>query len=393
MFKLNKEQIIMYSVYKKFANYLYEADDSFADAMDTPSDTPSDKPEEAPDDSKNNIFSFDKKTQNIKLIKYQKTDESPDLDFIIKQSFEYYKNNYSTSLNDVLMVGLPDLSNSELIAFFKTNIYPMTIKFCDDSIKNNKKLVYLGENGVPYINGSFSKDEQGVVAKILYSKYKDTITFDTYQDTSEQIIDLLVKRTGSDINVVTAAIYCYLYIKKCSVDVINKFKTPQTEEILKNNSVNLVDYMSMYNFIFPESLSKSQTEISYIVKEYSHLLMVNLLKMIYDYNKRGFSVVAMPNVSVAYKIQDSVKNIKSIIVSKKADDKKKSDEKSVDTNKEVGNNADTGSKGGATKPKSAPISKEPVDKSKEVSVDKTNTADKKDVVASKNTEKSNTNKG
>lgn len=228
--------------------------------------------------------------------------------------------------NKSLLLGIMD---DEILA---NNI----IKIINSSIQNfeNSKVVLIFSDVIS-IKDILNNDNniQFVIGNYLKSIIKN-LTFDTWFDADQSIIDDVIKRTNCSKDEVMAAIYCILKIRQSDKLLLDTFGIPSVIELLKYYGVNETSVKSISSFIFPEDVGHLQNVISYIVKVFNHVLKVELLNKVIQYEKNGFKCIVLCNMNIAYELKNTFKNLyKKYISSEKS--KLPKDHKSSDKGKKI----------------------------------------------------------
>lgn len=292
--------------------------------------------EESGDDEKNSIIKFTELSNKIKKIKYQNSDEMPNVD--VFDNIDIYNEYFiGESIKGSLILACPtlyDIYDESYFDFINDIIINKIIKTCDKAIDANKKIVYIGQYGNPVNEDSYQNNEQGIIAKILSDKYGDDISFDTWIPneyksfiSNDKIWSTLKKRTEMSGRKIKAALYLYMLLLHGSDKLTNSLFDEKVDVVLQSWNIKspnkdlsyFDDFDNIKNFLYPELKNKPQNEASYIIKSYYHLLMKDLIVKIIRYEKLNKISIVVTTPEIAWRLSTSVKNIDLILANK--DDK------------------------------------------------------------------------
>ena len=155
--------------------------DANVDDKKNPSD-PFDEPESLDSDpSGDPILLYNEKVQQIKKIKYQRIDPEPGFDFSSYSRF-YSENYIGISKHNSMIIGSPKLTDIEeynTSEFFKNVVVKKVYKNASDIVESGRKIVYMGDYGLPVFEHLFQNNEQGLIAKLLLDDFNNNISLDT----------------------------------------------------------------------------------------------------------------------------------------------------------------------------------------------------------------------
>jgi len=276
-------------------------------------------------DAKNSIVQYNDKLKQTKIINKQKSEPEPGFDF--SNDNEFYRDNYiSVTNHGSLLIGVPSvIDNNADKDFIKTAIIPKIIKVAYEAMKNGKDVVLMGDYGLPYYDGKYSNNTSGIIAKVLNSKFKNTILFDTWnpQDyygfiSNTSVWKELKKRTEAENVEIKSALYLFLLATNRDKKVLDKLKTDNVLEAiskwgLSQNNLEMEEHEDeIYRVIFPDRYSSPETQASYIIKMYLQLLRVDMLKKVIRYEKEGKAVIVPTDVNTSWILNKSFKDLQKL---------------------------------------------------------------------------------
>jgi hypothetical protein len=325
----------------------FEDDDSKSDGPDTGAKDPFDDSsgdskeggEEKNDSQGSPIALFSEKTNLIKKIKFQRIDAEPDFDFSQDGKF-FYENYVGVSENGSLIIATPKFQSVEDYQdsdFFKNSVLYRIYKCAKNASENGKKIVFMGDYGLPVYETNFQNSEQGIIAKFLLDKFGNKVSFDTWipQEYSSfmaktSIWNQLKSETESGGSQIKAAVYLYLILWHGNNKLTDKLCDDKVKQVIaewgiKDYITTDIDYGDNKNiilkFLYPELDRKPDNEASYIIKMYYHLLLKDLIISILKYERSNKIVIAATSKDVAWALVPSIKNLNVMTSTKSNSDK------------------------------------------------------------------------
>ncbi len=261
--------------------------------------------------NKESILYYSNKLKNSNIIKNQKNIPEPGFDFRNGINKFYLENYTAKTKNGSFILAIPNGVTKSDILFIKSNAIPLLEKNINIALKNNKKIVYLGTNNLPYNDGIYSLDIHGKIAKILNIKYGNKIKYDKWVPDYNVLMDELKNRTEANEKQILAVIRLVEFLAN---------KTKETEKNLKfvENTLNSwgvdVDGIivgqknsikNAINFLYPDI----PTLPNFIIITYIHLIRVNLIKLVINYELKGYCVFAAVDKETIWLLSDTFKKL------------------------------------------------------------------------------------
>ena len=202
-------------------------------------------------------------------------DLSDDIDNILKEAKEKGVNNFIISGCDLKGIeeGIKIINKYENI-YLTIGIHPDemkdfnedTISYLEDLIKNNKKIIGIGEIGLDYYHNKENKEEQKRIFKLqldLAKKLDIPVVIhsrDAFQDTYDILKEYDLKGT---IHCFTGSLECAnLYIKLgylLGIGGVSTYKNTNLVEVLKNVDISHIVFETDSPYLTPEPI---RTEIN-----------------------------------------------------------------------------------------------------------------------------------
>lgn len=291
-----------------------------------------DSPESSDDASGEPITLYSEKSSLIKKIKFQRVDVEPDFDFSVDGRF-FVENYVGLSENGSMIIATPKFQSIEDYQdsdFFKNSVLFRIYKCAQNAIDNGKKVVFMGDYGLPVFGEDFQNSEQGIISKFLLDKFGNKVSFDTWipQEYSSfmsktSLWNQLKKETGLGGSSIKAAVYLYLVLWHGNSKLTDRLCDDRVKQILPTWGIQ--DYVAsdiMYGdnkkillkFLYPELDRKPDNEASYIIKMYYHLLLKELIISALKYEKSGKVIIVATSKDVAWALVPSFKNLSMMSV-------------------------------------------------------------------------------
>lgn len=281
-------------------------------------------------DEKTKISNYSEKLKSSKIIKFQKMEKEPGYKF--ESNDEFYTKNYvgKTSVGSILLP-IPDMQdvNDKNIErnkeFIKKYIIPKIDKVSKMGLSQRKRIVLIGNKGMPYVHKKYAKDESGIIAKHLNDTYKNGYTiFDTWcpQEyysfiSNDALWQQIKERTSAENIEIKASVYLYLLTTLSGRLFANKLKTEKVMDTIKKwglyeNDVNTLNTQGLNKIsaiVYPELYNSPETLTSFIIKMYLQLLRVNMIKKIIKYENEGKVVIVLADINTAWSLKPSFDKI------------------------------------------------------------------------------------
>ncbi len=262
------------------------------------------------------ILKYNQQLNVIDNIKFQRKEKEPGMDF--KHFNEYIKDNYFAKTDGGSSVFPIPEKGKETKNFIEKVAAPYTLKTVNNALNKDKKVVFLSPEKLAYSNGKYSKDIYGYLAHEINSEFKDKVSFDVWNsaDTDKFFSDKkfwseLENRSGSNKQQIRAALYLYFKYSGKDVSVASKLGGESTIKTLKKWGVyeKMMSGDEIKKTLYPEAYDQPQTQASMILKSYKYLSQLEFLKKIIKYEKLGYVVVAPTTKDIAWKLNETVKNL------------------------------------------------------------------------------------
>ena len=307
-------------------------DDLFGDEPLPGDDGPDGGEDSEPDKKEMSITQYNEKLKSSKKIDKQRNQVEPGFDFTGETDF-YNENYVSQTPKGSLLIAVPNITSGNLdLEFVKTVAVPKIIKVVYEAMKSGRDVVLLGDYGLPYYDGKYSKSISGIIAKVLNEKFKGTVKFDTWNPqnyysfvSNTDVWKELKSRTEAENAELKSALYLFLLATEKNDVLSNKLKTDNVKEVLNKWGLTTelsiqTDKEQIHRAIFPDTYSNPETLASYIIKTYLQLLRVNMLKKVIQYEKQNMVVVIPTDANTAWTLNDSFKSLDDIQKSNVAKD-------------------------------------------------------------------------
>lgn len=298
--------------------------------------------EENDAENEKSITYYNDKLGKSKIIAKQRLTQDPGCSF---DDIDYYNDNYvSQTPTGSLMIAVPDMQNPIYIDFVKETIMPKIIKVVYESIKIGKNVVLMGNNGLPYYNGKYDSSTCGKIAITLSKKFKNNILYDTwnpkyfYSFTSNvEFWNEFKSKTGVSDAEMKCTLYLFLLLFENN-NKISSMKNEGVDTILLKWGLN-PEYLNpqtheddIKRILFPDIYGNAETEASYIIKMYLHMLRVNLIKKVVHHEKKGNVCIVPVDSNTSWILHDSFENLDNISKPKKTVEKKTNKKPESDKN-------------------------------------------------------------
>jgi len=286
--------------------------DMGGDMGDEPGD---EEPTDGEEDTGEEITKYTDETNKIQGIKSQNNEPEPGFDFA--DDSEFYNDKYvGVSEKGSLIIGTPKIVDNQKknLNFIKNSVLPKIDKIADSAESQGKKIILLGDTDYPYKNGKFKNDEHGIIAKYLMKKHKNLgFDFWGHKDYASfkgdsRTFEGLKSKTQAEDTEIDATLYLYNSLFNGRDKEAESGLTEKLNE-WGFSDVGLNDSKSILNFLYPEMQSGIQTKSSFILKSYLHLMEVNLMKKLVNYESKNYVVIVPSDKDVAWKLSNSFKNI------------------------------------------------------------------------------------
>lgn len=210
------------------------------------------------------------------------------------------------------------------------------MKTINKAFENDKKVVFLSPEKLPYSNGKYSKDIYGYVAQKINDEFEDKVSFDVWNslDTDKFFSDKkfwseLENRTSSNKQQIRAALYLLFKYSGKDVSVTSKLAGESTVKVLKKWGVyeNMMKGDDVKKLLYPEAYDQPQNQASMILKAYEYLKQLEFIKKIIKYEKLGYAVIAPTTKDIAWSLNETIKNLDKL---KKLKDKQQQAQPGMD---------------------------------------------------------------
>jgi hypothetical protein len=274
-------------------------------------------------DEKSKISNYSEKLKSAKVIKYQKLQPEPGYKFEPDDNF--YKSNYvGTTKNGSILLAVPTVDGKDkerALNFIKKLVLPKIEPVIKNALSQQKRVVLMGDSGMPYIKGKYAPNEQGMIAKYLNEKYKGGyVIFDTWAPqeyfaftSNDELWQEVKTRTDAKNLEIKSALYLYLLTTIHGRKFANKLKTENVLKTIESWGLSNEDVQQftvqglakIAGIVYPELTGNPETLASFIIKIYLHLLRVNMMQKVLKYEKEGKLVIVLSDEHTAWALKPS----------------------------------------------------------------------------------------
>ena len=277
------------------------------------------------DEKENGVFKYNEKSASMQKMKFSREDPEPGFDFS-KPNPKFYDDNYvSKSKNGSLMLAVPSVkSNNDTggITFIKSHVIGKILESIKAALKNQKRVVLIGNYGLPFDGEKYQNNEQGLIAKYLDGKFpKGYVLFDTWNPkdfksfvSNTKIWKDLKERTDAKGSEIKAAMYLNA-VAMNNKDVQKQLNTPDVQKLCKEWGVDLeagVNADLVLKTAHPEWYDEEQTLVSLIINTYEYLLRVTLFEKVHRYELKGTAAIVPIDQSTAWVLKDSFEKMEEM---------------------------------------------------------------------------------
>ena len=310
----------------------------FAD--DTGGDMPGGE-EEPPEDS---IAKYNEKLSSMNTIKFSKKEPEPGFQFM-NGNPQYYTEHYvARSKDGSVLLAVPKIrlkdESAENMAFFEKYILGQITQAVNSALKQRKRVVLIGNFGLPYFENKYQTNEMGIIAKVLNTRYpKGYVQFDTWNPkdyyvfmSNSNVWKQLKERTEAKGKELKAAMYLNA-VSQGNAELANKLGSDDvkklieewgmTEELIKNKA-------ELFKALHPEEEGMPLNLPSYIITVYEYLLRVAMLEKVHRYEQQGKVAIVPVDLGTGWVLQDSFKKMHEMKGGKEAPSEEPEDEEPKD---------------------------------------------------------------
>jgi hypothetical protein len=259
-----------------------------------------------------------------KVIKFSRQEPDPGFDFS-QPNVEFYTDNYVASSKDgSLMIATPKITSNrdiDALNFLKSVIIPQINESVKKALAATKRVVVIGDYGLPFDGKTYQNNEQGVIARYLNGKYpKGYVKFDTWNPkdyysfiSDTKIWTELKTRTEAKGSELKAAMYLNAILTGNN-ELKAKLESKDVAKLCKEWGFDpaSTDKKQLLQVLHPEEFEQPQTLPSLIVNTYAYLLRVRLLEKINRYEKSGNVVIVPIDSTTSWILKDSFEKMEEM---------------------------------------------------------------------------------